>query len=148
MQRDTTRQIPASSYLWRTDTKIKCPVTDSNCCVATRHPVYTLFTVPPPSKQVNSSPAARTLCGIGIESYVATFLVFHLLLSRLYLARLENASPVQTWPARRLRSRELEDTCTNTVFGLDVNFGYFSQPTLINRFFTINRQDYFKLDLN
>ncbi len=63
---------------------------------------------------VNSS-SARTLCGIGIAAYVATFLVgiFYLPLSRLYLASLEKASPIQTWPAGRLRSREFEDTCTN-----------------------------------
>ncbi len=50
--------------------------------------------------------------GIGIAAYVATFLVdiFHLSLSRSYLASLEKASPTQTWPAGRLRSRELEDT--------------------------------------
>ncbi len=60
---------------------------------------------------VNSS-SARALCGIGIAAYVSTFLVgiFHLPLSRLYLASLEKASPTQTWPAGRLRSRELEDT--------------------------------------
>ncbi len=28
----------------------------------------------------------------------------------------------------------------------DINFGYFSQPTLINRLLTVNRQDYFKLE--
>ncbi len=66
------------------------------------------------SGRVNSL-SARALCGIGIAAYVATFLVgiFHLPLSRLYLASLEKASPIQTWPAGRLRSRELEDTCTN-----------------------------------
>ncbi len=63
------------------------------------------------SRCVNSS-SARALCGIGIAAYVATFLVgiFHLPLSRSYLASLEKASPTQTWPAGRLRSRELEDT--------------------------------------
>ncbi len=62
------------------------------------------------SGRINSS-SARALCGIGIAAYVATFLVgiFHLPLSRLYLASLEKASPTQTWPAGRLRSRELED---------------------------------------
>ncbi len=62
-----------------------------------------------------NSSSARTLCGIGIAAYVATFLVgiFHLPLSRSYLASLEKASPTQTWPAGSLRSRELEDTCTN-----------------------------------
>ncbi len=66
------------------------------------------------SGHVNSS-SARALCGIGIAAYVATFLVgiFHLQLSRLYLASLEKASPTQTWPAGHLRSRELKDTCTN-----------------------------------
>ncbi len=57
--------------------------------------------------------SARALCGIVIAAYVATFLVdiFHLSLSRSYLASLEKASPTQTWPAAgRLRSRELEDT--------------------------------------
>ncbi len=38
---------------------------------------------------------------------------FHLPLSHSYLASLEKESPIQTWPAGRLRSRELEDTCTN-----------------------------------
>ncbi len=59
--------------------------------------------------------AARALCGIGLAAYVATFLVniFHLP-SLSYLASVEKASPIHTWPARRLRSRELEDTCTNT----------------------------------
>ncbi len=66
------------------------------------------------SGRVNSS-SARALCGIGIAAYVATFLfsIFHLPLSRLYLDSLEKASPTQTWPAGRLRSHELEDTCTN-----------------------------------
>ncbi len=64
------------------------------------------------SGRVNSS-SARTLCGIGITAYVATFLVGLLPLSRLYLASLEKASPTQTWPAGRLRSCELKDTCTN-----------------------------------
>ncbi len=66
------------------------------------------------SGSVNSS-SARALCGIGFAAYVATFLVgiLHLPLSRSYLASLEKASPTQTWPAGRLRSHELEDTCTN-----------------------------------
>ncbi len=66
------------------------------------------------SGRVNSS-SARALCGIGIAAFVATFLVsiFHLPPSRSYLASLEKASPTQTWPAECLRSRELEDTCTN-----------------------------------
>ncbi len=65
------------------------------------------------SGRVNSS-SARALCGIVIAVYVATLLVgiLHLPPSRLYLAGLEKASPIQTWPAGRLRSRELEDTCT------------------------------------
>ncbi len=44
---------------------------------------------------INSSSAARTLCGIGIAPYVATSLVniFRLQLSRSYLASLEKASP-------------------------------------------------------
>lgn len=44
--------------------------------------------------------------------HVATFLVsvFHLSLSLLYSVSLENASPIPTWPAGRLRSRELENT--------------------------------------
>ncbi len=43
---------------------------------------------------VNSSSAARALCGIGIASYVATFLVniFHLPRSYSYLANLEKSS--------------------------------------------------------
>ncbi len=66
------------------------------------------------SGRVNSSSAARALCG-GIASYVATFLVniFHLPLSYSYLANLEKSSPIHTWSSGRLRSRELEDTCTN-----------------------------------
>ncbi len=62
------------------------------------------------SRRVNPS-SARALCGIGFAAYVATFLVgiFHLPLSRSYLASLEKASPTQTWPAGRLRSRELEE---------------------------------------
>ncbi len=50
-----------------------------------------------------------------IAAYIAIFLVniFHLPLSRLYLASLEKASLIHTWPAGRLWSRELEDTCTN-----------------------------------
>ncbi len=61
--------------------------------------------------RVNSSSAARALCGIGIAAYVATFLVniFHLPLSRLYLASLEKASSIHTGPAGGLRSHELED---------------------------------------
>ncbi len=111
MWRDKTRQIPHSKLprpIYDVLTQSSNVLTDSTCCVATRRPVYTLFTVPPPS---NSS-SARALCGIGIAAYVATFLVdiFHLSLSRLYLASLEKASPIQTWPAGRLRSRELEDT--------------------------------------
>ncbi len=64
---------------------------------------------------VNSSSAALALCGIGFVEYVATFLVniFHLPRSHLYLASLEKASPIHIWPAGRLRSCELEDTCTN-----------------------------------
>ncbi len=67
------------------------------------------------SGHVNSSSAACALCGIGIVALVATFLVniFHLPLSRSYLASLEKASPIHTWLAGRLRSCELEDTCTN-----------------------------------
>ncbi len=44
---------------------------------------------------VNSSSAARALCGIGIAPYVATFLVniFHLPRSYSYLANLEKSSP-------------------------------------------------------
>ncbi len=63
---------------------------------------------------LNSSSAARALCGIGIAVYVASFLVniFHLPLSCSFLASLEKASPIHIWPAERLRSRELEDTCT------------------------------------
>ncbi len=50
------------------------------------------------SGHVNSSSAARALCGIGILAYVTRFLVniFHLPLSRSYLASLEKASPIQT----------------------------------------------------
>ncbi len=64
---------------------------------------------------VNSSSAARALCGIGIAPYVATFLVniFHLPRSYSYLANLEKSSPIHTWSSRRLRWREFEDTCTN-----------------------------------
>ncbi len=64
---------------------------------------------------VNSSSAARALCGIGIAPYVATFLVniFHLPWSYSYLANLEKSSPIHTWSSGRLRWRELEDTCTN-----------------------------------
>ncbi len=53
------------------------------------------------SGRVNTLSAARALCGIGILAYVATFLVniFHLPLSRSYLASLEKASPIHTWPA-------------------------------------------------
>ncbi len=63
------------------------------------------------SGRVNSSSAARALCGIGIAAYVATSLVnsFHSSLSRSYLASLEKASPIHTWPAGGLRPRELED---------------------------------------
>ncbi len=55
---------------------------------------------------VNSSSAARALCGIGIAPYVATFLVniFHLPLSNSYLANLEKSSPIHTWSSGRLRS--------------------------------------------
>ncbi len=47
------------------------------------------------SARVNSSSAARALCGIGIAPYVATFLVniFHLPRSYSYLANLEKSSP-------------------------------------------------------
>ncbi len=38
---------------------------------------------------------------------------FHLPLSRSYLTSLEKASPIHTWPAGRLQSHVLEDTCTN-----------------------------------
>ncbi len=64
---------------------------------------------------VNSSSAARALCGIGIAPYVATFLVniFHLSRSYSYLANLEKSSPIHTWSSGRLRWRELEDTRTN-----------------------------------
>ncbi len=67
------------------------------------------------SGRVNSSSAARALCGIGIAPYVATFLVniFHLPRSYSYLANLEKSSPIHTWSSGRLRWRELEDTCTN-----------------------------------
>ncbi len=58
----------------------------------------------------SATKSACALCGIGITSCVATFLVgiFHLPLSRSYLASLEKASPIQTWPAGHLRSRELK----------------------------------------
>ncbi len=58
----------------------------------------------------------HALSGRGIAACDdATFLVniFYLPLSHSYLASLEKASPIHTWPAGRLRSRELEDTCTN-----------------------------------
>ncbi len=60
---------------------------------------------------VNSSSAARALCGIGITAYVATFLVniFHLPMSRSYLASLEKASPIHTCD---LTSREFVITWT------------------------------------
>ncbi len=63
------------------------------------------------SGHVNSSSAARALCGIGIASFVATFLVniFHLPRSYSYLANLEKSSPIHTWSSGRLRWRELED---------------------------------------
>ncbi len=53
------------------------------------------------SGRVNSSSAARALCRIGIVVYVATILVniFYLPLSCSYLASLEKASPIHTWPA-------------------------------------------------
>ncbi len=106
-------QHTASSYLWRTVTKFKFPLDRLNllCCNAASG----LDTVHQASRRVNSSSAARALCGIGIAEYVATFLVdiFHLPLSCLYLASLEKASPIQTWPAGHLQSREHEDTCTN-----------------------------------
>ncbi len=60
---------------------------------------------------VNSSSAARALCGIGIAPYVATFRVniFHLPRSYSYLANLEKSSPIHTWSSGRLRWRELVD---------------------------------------
>ncbi len=63
------------------------------------------------SGALNSSSAARALCGIGIAPYVATFLVniFHLPRSYSYLANLEKSSPIHTWSSGRLRWRELED---------------------------------------
>ncbi len=66
------------------------------------------------SGSVNSS-SALALCGIGFAAYVATFLVA----SSIYrcLARIwpvwRKPHQHKTWPAGRLRSRELEDTCTN-----------------------------------
>ncbi len=134
MRRDKTRQIPHSKlprrtglnvfltfhkhffvHLWRTDTKFKCPVDRLNllCCDAASG-LDTVHCSATEQASVNFS-SARALCGIGFAAYVATFLVgiFHLPLSRSYFASLEKASQMQTWPARRLRSRELEDTCTN-----------------------------------
>ncbi len=114
---DTTNpsQLTASFYLWRTDTKFKCPVDRLNllCCdIRFRHRFSSLFHHQA-NGRVNSS-SARALCGIGIVAYVVTFLVhiLHLPLSRLYLASLAKASPIQTWPfafTGHLRSRELED---------------------------------------
>ncbi len=117
MRRDKTRQIPHS--------KLPRPISDvltqsSNVRCRQTQPVVLdaasgLDTVHCSSTKqagASSSSSARALCGIGIAAYAATFLVdiFHLSLSRLYLASLEKASPIQTWPAGRLLSRELEDT--------------------------------------
>ncbi len=54
--------------------------------------------------RVNSSSAARALCGRGITPYVATFLVniFHLPRSYSYLASLEKALPIHTSPGCNL----------------------------------------------
>ncbi len=65
-------------------------------------------------QRVNSSSAARALCGIGIVAYLAKFLVniFHLPLSRSYLASLEK--PRQYKPDQPgVCDPEPEDTCTN-----------------------------------
>ncbi len=111
MRRDTTWQIPRS--------KLPRPIYDaltqsSNVLCRQTQPVVlrrgvqfrngSLF-CHQASRRVNSS-SARALCGIVIAAYVATFLVgiFYLPLSRSYLASLEKASPIQTWPAG----------CTNT----------------------------------
>ncbi len=66
------------------------------------------------SGSVNSS-SARALCGIGIAAYVATFLVgiFHLPLSRSYLASLEKASPHKPDQPGVCDHVNLKDTCTN-----------------------------------
>ncbi len=109
--RDTTRQIGRSNCLvlfmtnWN-KVKMSCGQTQ---------PVVLRRGFHQASGRVNSSSAARALCGIGIASYVATFLVniFHLPRSYSYLANLEKSSPIHTWSSGRLRSRELEDTCTN-----------------------------------
>ncbi len=98
-------------------TKWKCPVDWLNllCCDAASGFRHGSLFFHQASGCVNSSSAARALCGIGIAPYVATFLVniFHLPLSYSYLANLEKSSPIHTWSSGRLRSRELEDTCTN-----------------------------------
>ncbi len=118
MQRDTTQQIPHSKlphsiYDVLTKVQMSCRQTQSVVLQRGIRCRRVLLSVPPPSKRARSS--AHALCGIGIAAYAATFLVgiFHLQRSHLYLASLEKASPIQTWPAWRLRSRELEDTCTN-----------------------------------
>ncbi len=74
------------------------------------------------SGHVNSL-SASALCGIGIAGHVATFLVsiFHLQPSCLYLASLAKGSQIP-WPARRVRSWELEHTCTN-AYGCILQIG-------------------------
>ncbi len=119
MRCDTTRQIPHSKLprpiydILTQSSDVLCRQTQPVVLLRVRFRHGSLFRHQA-SGCVNSS-SARALCGIGIAAYVATFLVgiFHLPLSRLYLASWEKASPTQTWPAGRLRSRELEDTCTN-----------------------------------
>ncbi len=98
--RDTPRQISHSKRpcpIYDLLTQFKCPIDRLNLVL--RHGVRfrhrSLFCV-------NSSSAARALCGIGIAAYVATFLIniFHF---PLYHSCLEKASP-HTWRAERLRS--------------------------------------------
>ncbi len=110
--RDTTRQIGRSKLsrpIYDERTKLKCPVDRLNllCCDAASGSLFCHQA----SGRVNSSSAARALCGIGIAPYVATFLVsiFHLPRSYSYLANLEKSSPIHTWSSGRLRWRELED---------------------------------------
>ncbi len=87
--RDTTRQIPHSKlprpiyYVLTQSSNVLW--TYSTCCVRFRHGSLFFHRA---SGCVNSSSAARALCGIGIVAYVSTFLVsiFHLPLSHSYLA--------------------------------------------------------------
>ncbi len=119
--RDAPRQIPHSKLprpIYDVLTQFKCPVDRLIllCCDAVSG-LDTFHCYATKQVGVNSSSAARALCGIGIAAYVATFLVniFHLLRSRSYFDQfgesLTNRHLYNT--AGRLQSRVLENTCTN-----------------------------------